>query len=133
MATTSTSTTSAINFDLKKLAGNNLLRLRLCGYFSHGDTATLHVYYTIGEHEVPFLIEIGEGYISVFDWWCNEDVMRMSISGQKSVDFSKPGPLSEKYEKLESQVSKIESVIGTAIEQYLNILEDAGLFNPEND
>ena len=76
---TSTSTTSAINFNLYDLAGLSMLTKCLEEYFMEGKTSTFNTYYSIGDYEIPFLIKIRKSYISVTEMWDGENIMRMPL------------------------------------------------------
>ena len=117
MTTTSTST---INFNIENLAGSTMLRNCLLGYFLEGKTTSFNVYYGINGCEIPFLIEIGEDYISVSELLLNDiDPMRIDINNQKKINYEEEDQLLREYNHL----------IGLIIEQYLNILADEGVFD----
>lgn len=117
MTTTSTST---INFDIKNLAGSTMLRKCLLEYFLEGKTATLNVYYGINDLEIPFLIEIGEDYLSVTELLLSdENLMRININNQNKINYEEEDQLVREYNHL----------IGLSIENYLNYLADEGVFD----
>ena len=119
MTTTSTNN-SAINFDIKNLAGSTMLRKCLLEYFFEGKTVTLNVYYGINDSEIPFLIEIGEDYLSVTELLLSdENLMRININNQKKINYEEEDQLVREYNHL----------IGLSIEHYLNYLADEGLFD----
>ena len=84
--TTTTSTTSTINFNIENLAGSTMLRKYLLGYFLEGKTATFNVYYSINGCEIPFLIEIKGDYISVTELLLgDENLMKININNQNKI------------------------------------------------
>lgn len=120
--TTTTSTTSTINFNIENLAGSTMLRNCLLGYFLEGKTATFNVYYCINDYEIPFLIEIREDYISVTELLPgigDMDSMRININNQNKINYEGEDQLVREYNHL----------IGLIIEQYLNHLAEEGLFD----
>ena len=117
--TTTTSTTSTINFNIKNLEGSTMLRKYLLGYFLEGKTATFNVYYSINGCEIPFLIEIGENYISVTEMLFYENILRINIINREKINCEEEDQL----------VGEYNHVIGLFIEQYLNQLADMGLFD----
>ena len=118
--TTTTSTTSTINFNIENLAGSTMLRKYLLGYFLEGKTATFNVYYSINGCEIPFLIEIGEDYISVIELLLGDrNLMKININNQNKIN----------YEEEDQLVREYNHVIGLFIEQYLNHLADEGFFD----
>ena len=119
MRTTTSSNNSTINFNLYDLAGLSMMTKCLEEYFMEGKTSTFNTYYSIGDYEIPFLIKIRKYYISVTEMWDGENIMRINISGQKKMN--RPESLKKTRE--------FSSVIGTSIEQYLNILAEGGLFD----
>ena len=118
--TTTTSTTSTINFNIENLAGSTMLRKYLLGYFLEGKTATFNVYYSINGCEIPFLIEIREDYISLTELLLEDrNLMKININNQNKINCEEEDQL----------VGEYNHVIGLFIEQYLNILADEGVFD----
>lgn len=118
--TTTTSTTSTINFNIENLAGSTMLRKSLLGYFLEGKTAAFNVYYNINGCEIPFLIEIGEDYISLTELLLDDrNLMKININNQYQINSEEEDQLVREY----------NHVIGLCIEQYLNQLTDMGIFD----
>ena len=118
--TATASTTSTINFNIENLAGSTMLRKYLLGYFLEGKTATFNVYYNINGCEIPFLIEIGEDYISLTELLLDDrNLMKININNQNKIN----------YEEEDQLVGEYNHVISLFIEQYLNQLADVGLFD----
>ena len=118
--TATSSTTSTINFNIENLAGSTMLRKYLLGYFLEGKTATFNVYYNINGCEIPFLIEIGEDYISLTELLLDDrNLMKININNQNKIN----------YEEEDQLVGEYNHVISLFIEQYLNQLADVGLFD----
>ena len=118
--TATASTTSTINFNIENLAGSTMLRKYLLGYFLEGKTATFNVYYNINGCEIPFLIEIGEDYISLTELLLDDrNLMKININNQNKIN----------YEEEDQLVGEYNHVISLFIEQYLNQLANVGLFD----
>jgi hypothetical protein len=129
MATTSTSTTSAINFNIENLVGRIMLNDHLLGYFMDGEISTLNVYYINNGCEMPFLVKIRKDYISMTNAWNNETVIRINMIDQKDMIRRVRGEKDwlERFEKADSKIKDFKGVIITALEQYLNHLADEGV------
>lgn len=119
MTTTSTSTTSAINFNIENLAGRIMLNDHLLRYFMDGEISTLNVYYINNGCEIPFLVKIRKDYISVNGMFWDEDVMRINIIGQKNMD--RPEAL--------KRMREFGELICIALEQYLIDYAECSLFD----
>ena len=115
-----TTTTSTINFNIENLAGSTMLRRSLLDYINYGNTSSFNVYYNFNNSEIPFLIEIGEDYISVTELLLGDgNLMKININNQNKIN----------YEEEDQLVREYNHVIGLLIEQYLNRLADEGVFD----
>ena len=120
MATTNSTNNSAINFNINgNLAGFTALHRSLLKYFIKGENATLNTYCHVNHFEIPFIVKMRKDYISVTNMFSSENIVRINISGQKTLN----------QEEAESRVRDFEDRIGASIEQYLNRLADEGDFD----
>ena len=120
MATTNSTNNSAINFNINgNLAGFTVLHRSLLKYFISGEDATLNTYCHVNNLEIPFLVKMRKDYISMTNMFSSENIVRINISGQKTLN----------QDEAESRVSDFEDLIGASIEQYLNHLADEGVFD----
>ena len=110
-----TSLNSTFNFNLENLAGSTMLRRSLLDYIIYGNTSTFNVYYNFNNSEIPFLIEIGEDYISVTEMIYYENILRINIINREKIN----------YEEEEQKMIDFRNVIGISIERYLTHLIDS--------
>ena len=115
MATTTSTNNSAINFNLENLAGSTMLRKSLLDYIIYGNTSTFNVYYNFNNIELPFLIEIGENYISVTEMLFYENILRINIINREKINC----------EEEEQKMIDFRNMIGISIERYLTHLIDS--------
>ena len=115
MATTTSTNNSAINFNLENLAGSTMLRKSLLDYIIYGNTSTFNVYYNFNNIELPFLIEIGEDYISVTEMLYYENILRINIINREKINC----------EEEEQKMIDFRNMIGISIERYLTHLIDS--------
>ena len=115
MATTTSTNNSTINFNLENLAGSTMLRRSLLDYINYGNTSTFNVYYNFNNIELPFLIEIGEDYISVTEMLYYENILRINIINREKINC----------EEEEQKMIDFRNMIGISIERYLTSLIDS--------
>ena len=115
MATTTSTNNSTINFNLENLAGSTMLRKSLLDYIIYGNTSTFNVYYNFNNIELPFLIEIGEDYISVTEMLYYENILRINIINREKINC----------EEEEQKMVDFRNMIGISIERYLTSLIDS--------
>ena len=115
MATTTSTNNSTINFNLENLAGSTMLRRSLLDYINYGNTSTFNVYYNFNNIELPFLIEIGEDYISVTEMLYYENILRINIINREKINC----------EEEEQKMIDFRNMIGISIERYLTHLIDS--------
>ena len=111
---------SAINFNIYgNLAGFTALHRSLLKYFIKGENATLNTYCHVNDFEIPFLVKIRKDYISMTNMFSGENIIRINISDQKTLN----------QDEAESRARDFEDMIGASIEQYLNRLAADGVFD----
>lgn len=115
MATTTSTNDSASNFNLENLAGSTMLRKSLLDYIIYGNTSTFNIYYNFNNIELPFLIEIGEDYISVTEMLYYENILRINIINREKINC----------EEEEQKMIDFRNMIGISIERYLTHLIDS--------
>lgn len=115
MTTTTSTNNSVINFNLENLAGSTMLRKSLLDYIIYGNTSTFNVYYNFNNIELPFLIKIGEDYISVTEMLYYENILRINIINREKINC----------EEEEQKMIDFRNMIGISIERYLTRLIDS--------
>ena len=92
-----------------------MLRKSLLDYIIYGNTSTFNVYYNFNNIELPFLIEIGENYISVTEMLFYENILRINIIDREKINC----------EEEEQKMIDFRNMIGISIEHYLTHLIDS--------